>query len=99
SPTQTWLGRTSSTSRSVLGNAPEEALLASLGAPVLPRAFASDVGTSHEAGNPALANALALLDKDVADPRAAVGVQALRMKKKDARSQAVVFKLARQRLV
>ena len=62
---------------------------------MLTRAFTSDVGTSHEPSNPALANALTLLDEDVAHARTAVGVQAFRVNLHDALGEAHVFKLAR----
>ena len=61
---------------------------------MLTRAFASEVGTLHEASNTTLTNALALLDKDVTHARAAVGVQALRMDLHDALGEALIFKQA-----
>jgi hypothetical protein len=77
-----------------VGNAPEEAPVAGLGAPMLAGRFTSDVGSSHEASNAALTNALALFDECVANTRAAVAVQAAGVDLDDALSQALVLDLA-----
>lgn len=75
-------------------NAPEEAPVASLGAPMLAGRFTSDVGGSHEARNAALTDALALFDERVANTRAAIAVQAPGVDLDDALGQALVLDLA-----
>jgi hypothetical protein len=65
-----------------------------LGTCVLAGAFTSEVSTSHEAGHTAPTDALALLDKRVANARTAIAVQAIRVDLNDALGQAIILQLA-----